>query len=224
MRSVFLMITSLIGSGLVLGPEPAAAQIVTVTNIEIRMVKTSTRPPLRVTADTRNPNDFAVRDVEVDCTIKDKAGKDLATYTSIIYGTFQPNQRSTTRNLNIGAWPEQGYAALCVSKRGQRDVTSASPAGIASLAPLLRQQPPNNDGARRIARARLLRQFVLAAEACRRSRQRGAESRAGCRAHIRSSAANRRRDPCARRSRVPRRRSAPSPNLQVPGHSSSSCT
>ncbi len=127
MRSVFLMITFLIGSGLALGPEPAAAQIVTVTNIEIRMVKTSTRPPLRITADTRNPNDFAVRDVEVDCTIKDKAGKDLATYTSIIYGTFQPNQRSTTRNLNIGAWPEQGYAALCVSKRGQR-VTPASAA------------------------------------------------------------------------------------------------
>ena len=69
-----------------LRPNRPRAQIVPVTNIEIRMVKTSTRPPLRVTAETRNPNDFAVRDIEVDCTIKDKAGKDLATYTSIVYG------------------------------------------------------------------------------------------------------------------------------------------
>ena len=126
MRSDFLFIASLIGLGLAFDSAPAAAQIVTVTNIEIRMVKTSKKPPLRITADTRNPNDFAVRDVEVDCTIKDKAGNDLASYTSIIYGTFQPNQRTTTRNLNIGAWPEQGYAALCVSKRGQRVTPAAA--------------------------------------------------------------------------------------------------
>jgi hypothetical protein len=138
-RSVFLIIACLIGSGLACGPGPATAQIVTLTNIEIRMVKTSTRPPLRITADTRNPNDFAVRDVEVDCTIKDKAGKDLTTYTSIIYGTFQPNQRTTTRNLNIGAWPAQGYAALCVSKRGQR---VAPPADASSAAPPTAQSPP----------------------------------------------------------------------------------
>jgi hypothetical protein len=133
-RSVFLLFATLIGLGLAFGPAPVAAQIVTVTNIEIRMVKTSKKPPLRITADTRNPNDFAVRDVEVDCTIKDKAGNDLATYTSIIYGTFQPNQRTTTRNLNIGAWPEQGYAALCVSKRGQR-VTPAAAAPSPSAPP-----------------------------------------------------------------------------------------
>jgi hypothetical protein len=133
-RSDFLFIAPLIGLGLAFDPAPAAAQIVTVTNIEIRMVKTSTKPPLRITADTRNPNDFAVRDVEVDCTIKDKAGNDLAAYTSIIYGTFQPNQRTTTRNLNIGAWPEQGYAALCVSKRGQR-VTPAAAASSPSAPP-----------------------------------------------------------------------------------------
>ena len=141
MRSVFLMIACLIGSGLACGPDPAAAQIVTVTNIEIRMVKTSTKSPLRITADTRNPNDFAVRDVEVECTIKDKTGKDLVTYTSIIYGTFQPNQRTTTRNLNIGAWPEQGYAALCVSKRGQR-VTLPTDAAPSPAAPPTAQSPP----------------------------------------------------------------------------------
>jgi hypothetical protein len=140
-RSVFLMIACLIGSGLAYGPDPAAAQIVTVTNIEIRMVKTSTKPPLRITADTRNPNDFAVRDVEVECTIKDKTGKDLTTYTSTIYGTFLPNQRTTTRNLNIGAWPEQGYAALCVSKRGQR-VTLPADAAPSSAAPPTAQSPP----------------------------------------------------------------------------------
>jgi hypothetical protein len=123
MRNVFLIIAL----GIAFQPATAAAQIVAVTNIEIRMVKTSTRKPLRVMAETRNPNDFAVRDIEVDCTIKDKAGKDLATYTSIIYGVFQPNQRTTTRNLNIGAWPPQGYAALCVSRRGMRVTPATAP-------------------------------------------------------------------------------------------------
>jgi hypothetical protein len=125
--------------------DPAAAQIVTVTNVEIRMMKTSTKPPLRISAETRNPNDFAVRDVEVECTIKDKAGTTLATYTSIIYGTMQPNQRTTTRSLNIGAWPEQGYAALCLSKRAQRvsDPATASPAPppAAAAAPPAAQAP-----------------------------------------------------------------------------------
>ena len=128
MRSIFLIIACLIiAAGLVVHPDLATAQIVPVTNVEIRMVKTSTKPPLRVTADTRNPNDFALRDIEVECTIKDKAGKTLATYTSIIYGVFQPNQRTTTKNLNIGAWPEQGYAALCLSTRGARVTPTAGP-------------------------------------------------------------------------------------------------
>jgi hypothetical protein len=125
--NVLLIIGCLIG-GFALRPMPAAAQIVTLTNIEIRMMKTSTKPPLRITAETRNPNDFAVRDVEIECTIKDKAGATLATYTSVVYGTMQPNQRTTTRNLNIGAWPPQGYAALCLSKRAQRVTDGASPA------------------------------------------------------------------------------------------------
>jgi hypothetical protein len=124
-----------IAPGLVLRPDPAAAQIVPVTNIEIRMVKTSTKPSLRVTADTRNPNDFALRDIEVECTIKDKAGKTLATYTSIIYGVFQANQRSTTKNLNIGAWPKQGYAALCLSTRGARVTPTAGPPPAPAPAP-----------------------------------------------------------------------------------------
>src|SRR5437868_4066457 len=110
----------------VLQPVAAGAQAMPITNIEIRMVKTSTRPPLRITAETRNPNDFTVRDVEVDCTIKDKSGKDVATYSSTIYGIMLPNQHTTTRNLNIGAWPEQGYASLCVSKRGVRVTTGGA--------------------------------------------------------------------------------------------------
>jgi hypothetical protein len=142
-RNVFLMIACLI-MVLTAAVDPAAAQIVALTNVEIRMVKTSTKSPLRITAETRNPNDFAVRDVEVECTIKDKGGNSLATYTSIIYGTMQPNQRTTTRNLNIGAWPEQGYAALCISKRAQRvagpATTSPAPAP-ASAAPPAAQAP-----------------------------------------------------------------------------------
>jgi len=134
--NVLFIIACLIG-GFVLRPVSAAAQIVALTNIEIRMVKTSTKPPLRITAETRNPNDFAVRDVEIECTIKDKTGTTLATYTSVVYGTMQPNQRTTTRNLNIGAWPEQGYAALCLSKRAQRvaDPATASPAPAPASAP-----------------------------------------------------------------------------------------
>jgi hypothetical protein len=134
--NVLFIIACLIG-GIVLRPLPAAAQIVVLNNIEIRMVKTSTKPPLRITAETRNPNDFAVRDVEIECTIKDKAGTTLATYTSVVYGTMQPNQRTTTRNLNIGAWPAQGYAALCLSKRAQRvaDPATASPVPAPASAP-----------------------------------------------------------------------------------------
>jgi hypothetical protein len=134
--NLLLIIACLIG-GIVLRPMPVAAQIVVLNNIEIRMVKTSTKPPLRITAETRNPNDFAVRDVEIECTIKDKAGTTLATYTSVVYGTMQPNQRTTTRNLNIGAWPPQGYAALCLSKRAQRvaDPATASPAPAPASAP-----------------------------------------------------------------------------------------
>jgi hypothetical protein len=141
-RNSLFMIACLIGC-FVGRIDPAAAQIVTVTNVEIRMMKTSAKPPLRISAETRNPNDFAVRDVEVECTIKDKAGTTLATYTSIIYGTMQPNQRTTTRNLNIGAWPEQGYAALCLSKRAQRvsDPATAAPAPAPAGAPPAAQAP-----------------------------------------------------------------------------------
>lgn len=126
MRNVFLMVVGVIGC-LAVRTDPVAAQTIAITNVEIRMVKTSTRPPLRITADTRNPNDFAIRDVEVECTFKDKAGKTLATTTSVIVGTLPANMRTTTRNLNIGAWPEQGYAALCVSKRALRLAEPAAP-------------------------------------------------------------------------------------------------
>ena len=143
MLNVLFFIACLIG-GFALRPMPAVAQIVALTNIEIRMMKTSTKPPLRITAETRNPNDFAVRDVEIECTIKDKAGTTLATYNSVVYGTMQPNQRTTTRNLNIGAWPPQGYAALCLSKRAQRvaDPATASPATApASTSPPAATEP-----------------------------------------------------------------------------------
>ena len=136
MSNLLFIIACLIG-GFALRPLPAAAQIVALTNIEIRMIKTSTKPPLRITAETRNPNDFTVRDIEVECTIKDKSGATLATYNSVVHGPLPPNQRTTTRNLNIGAWPQQGYAALCLSKRAQRvaDPATASPAPAPASAP-----------------------------------------------------------------------------------------
>ena len=109
----------------------AAQDSILLTNIEIRMVRTSTKPPVLVTSESRNPNDFAVRDVDVTCTIKDKAGQELVTYASTIYETFEPHQRKTTKNLRIGAWPEQGLAALCISRSAKR-VTSAAPSAPAA--------------------------------------------------------------------------------------------
>lgn len=127
MRHVLLTIAFLLLVSFAVPADEAAAQIVQVTNIEIRMVKTSKEPPLRVTAQTRNPNDFAVRDVEVDCTIKDEAGNEVARYTSIIHEVLEPNRRITTKNLNVGAWPETGYAALCVSRRASRVTPAQTP-------------------------------------------------------------------------------------------------
>lgn len=104
-----------------LAPNTLAAQAQEpLTNIEIRMVKSSSGGPTRVTAETRNPNDFAVRDVEMECTIKDRAGKDVVSYRSTVLNVFQPNERKRTQNLDVGAWPEQGFAALCISIRGVR--------------------------------------------------------------------------------------------------------
>jgi hypothetical protein len=101
-----------------------AQESIPLTNIEIRMVRTATKP-IRVTSESRNPNDFAVRDVDVACTIKDEHGKELVAYSSTIFETFQPHQRKTTKNLSIGAWPEQGLAALCISKTAK--LLTASP-------------------------------------------------------------------------------------------------
>ena len=104
-----------------------AQETVAVTNVEIRMVKTSTDGPLRVTADTRNPNDFALRDVQFNCSIKSQSGQELASYTSTIYENFPANHKKVTPNLNVGAWPERGFAALCLSTRGVK--VAAKPAG-----------------------------------------------------------------------------------------------
>jgi hypothetical protein len=118
-RTVFMAMMALLPPGVALAQES-----VPVTNVEIRMMKTSTSGPLRVTADTRNPNDFALRDVQFNCSIKDKAGKELASYVSTIYESFPANQKKLTKNLNVGAWPAQGYAALCLSVRGVKAGTS----------------------------------------------------------------------------------------------------
>lgn len=120
---------------------PALAQeSIPLANIEIRMVKTSTKPPVRVTSESRNPNDFAVRDVDVTCTIKDKNGNQLVAYSSTIFETFEPHQRKITKNLSIGAWPEQGLAALCISKSAKL-LTATAPAAAATTAPAAAPAP-----------------------------------------------------------------------------------
>lgn len=107
-------------SAVVFITDAGAQDVVSVANVEIRMVKSSTRGPLRVTAETRNPNDFAVRDVQMNCTIKSRDGKNLVSYRSTILSVFEANERKTTKNLSVGAWPPDGFAALCVSTGATR--------------------------------------------------------------------------------------------------------
>ena len=121
MRNVCLIIAGSTVTAL-LAFDPATAQTVPVDNIEIRMVKTSTRPPLRITAETRNPNDFAVRDIEVDCTIKDKAGNDLASYTSTVYGVFDPERRAfLISEFDAGNFSLQEYRAAGAGRSIESD-------------------------------------------------------------------------------------------------------
>jgi hypothetical protein len=91
-----------------------------ITNITIKMIKHSGRGNFRIDAKITNPNDFAVFDVRVDCNIRDRRGKKIVSYGSTIVDAIQAKEVRTVRRLDIGAWPDQGRTADCLSSKAKR--------------------------------------------------------------------------------------------------------
>src|ERR1700730_5749988 len=63
---------------------------------------------------------FAVFDVHVHCDIRDRRGNSLASYTSTIIDAIQAKEVKTVRRLDIGAWPDQGKTATCLSSEAKK--------------------------------------------------------------------------------------------------------
>jgi len=99
---------------------PARAQQAAITNIGIEMSRNSTRGPYGVRAEVTNPNDFAVKDIRVHCTMVDDKGKALKVYDSTILATFPAKQKIIVPRLDVGAWPDQAAKASCISSSAQR--------------------------------------------------------------------------------------------------------
>ena len=91
-----------------------------ITNITIKMIQHGGRGNFRIDAKITNPNDFAVFDVRVDCNIRDRRGKKLVSYGSTIVDAIQAKEVRTVRRLDIGAWPDQGRTADCLSSKAKR--------------------------------------------------------------------------------------------------------
>jgi hypothetical protein len=100
--------------------ERAAAQQMAVTNIDIKMSRNSSKGPFSVSAEVTNPNDFAVKDIHVRCSIEDGQGNQLRIYESTIFAVFPARQKITIPRLDVGAWPEQATRASCTSSSAQR--------------------------------------------------------------------------------------------------------
>src|SRR5207245_11193885 len=83
------------------------------TNIDVKMVRNSSKGPFGVGAEVTNPNDFAVKDVRVRCTMEDDKGNKLIVYDSTILATF-PDRKSTRLNSSHGSI---SYAVFCLKKK-----------------------------------------------------------------------------------------------------------
>ena len=101
-------------------PFPARAQQAAITNIGVEMSRNSSKGPFGVRAEITNPNEFAVKDIRVHCTMVDGRGNRLAAYDSTILATFPPKQRIVVPRLDVGAWPDQAIRASCTSSSAQR--------------------------------------------------------------------------------------------------------
>jgi hypothetical protein len=99
---------------------PALAQQAAITNIDIEMSRNAGKGAFGVRAEVTNPNDFAVKDVRVRCTMLDDKGNALVTYDSTILATFPARQKIVVPRLDVGAWPAQAAKASCTSSSAER--------------------------------------------------------------------------------------------------------
>jgi len=98
----------------------AVAQEAAITNIDIEMSRNAGKGAFGVRAEVTNPNDFAVKDIRVRCTMLDGNGNKLVVYDSTILATFPAKQKIVVPRLDVGAWPAQAAKASCTSSSAQR--------------------------------------------------------------------------------------------------------
>jgi len=115
-----IALTSAIVVAGTVSPPPARAQQATITNIGIEMSRNSSKGPFGVRAEVSNPNEFAVKDIHVHCTMLDGKGNALKAYDSTILATFPPKQKIVVPRLDVGAWPDRAMRASCTSSSAQR--------------------------------------------------------------------------------------------------------
>ena len=113
-------LTSAIAAAGLVPAHPAHAQQAAITNIDIEMSRNSSTGPYGVRAEVTNPNDFAVKNIQVRCTMLDDKGNKLKTYDSTILATFPAKQKIIVPRLDVGAWPDQAARASCTSSSAQR--------------------------------------------------------------------------------------------------------
>jgi hypothetical protein len=110
-------ITSIAAVGLILVAQSGWSDddVFPLTNVTITLNKRGGREGYDIDAIIKNPNDFAIYEVQVNCDIRDRRGHTLASYASLIPDAVQAREVRTIRRLNIGAWPAQGRSASCRS-------------------------------------------------------------------------------------------------------------
>ncbi len=113
-------LTSAIASAGAVSPLPALAQQAAITNVVIEMSRNSSKGPFGVRAEVTNPNDFAVKNIRVRCTMVDDSGRILKVYDSTILATFPAKQKIVVPRLDVGAWPAQATRASCTSSSAQQ--------------------------------------------------------------------------------------------------------
>jgi hypothetical protein len=113
-------LTSALATAGTIAVQPAAAQQAAITNIDIEMSRNTGKGPFGVRAEVTNPNDFAVRDIHVRCTMQDDKGNKLVVYDSTILATFPAKQKIVVPRLDVGAWPAEATKASCTSSSAQR--------------------------------------------------------------------------------------------------------
>jgi hypothetical protein len=99
---------------------PALAQQAAITNIDIEMSRNSSKGSYGVRAEVTNPNDFAVKNIQIRCTMLDTNGNRLKVYDSTILATFPAKQKIVVPRLDVGAWPDQAARASCTSSSAER--------------------------------------------------------------------------------------------------------